>query len=256
MDNNNQVSKTVVLASENNNQGNKAVIIILIVLLILTLLITTGYYIKSNSSDSKPTLLSVVGEGKVKANPELAQFTISYVSTATSSAETLTSEKKLRQSIISLLTDSFAVLPSDIQVSYPNLSPVAISTGIAYQAVNTLNINFNKLSSLDEAIAKLYELKNLSVTNVILTTNNSRDLEDQAITQAVIDGSTRAQKMAQASGKKLGKLVSVSGQQTQAVGTLTTQAGNSPRTTTGGTTLTALGPFELTRNVSLVYELN
>ncbi len=244
MENNNQGSKAVVSTSEHSTSGNKTVII-LIFLLFLSITVSFGYLFKINNPDTKPALLSVVGEGKVKANPELAQFTISYVSTGTSSAETLASEKKLRQSIIDLLKNSFAVAPNDIQVSYPSLSPVAISSGIAYQAVNTLNINFKKLTSMDEAIAKLYELKNLSVANVILTTNNSRDLEDQAITQAVIDGSTRAQKMAQASGKKLGKLVSVTGQQTQAVGTLTTQAGNS-----------GLGQFELTRTVSLVYELN
>lgn len=229
----------------NNNKGNSGAIIVLTGLLFLTLFVFAGYYYKANIIDVKPALLSVVGEGKVKANPEFAQFTISYVSTGTSSAETLASEKKLRQSIISLLTDSFSVQQSDIQVSYPSLAPVAVSSGIVYQAVNTLNVNFKKLSSLDDAIAQLYLLKNLSVANVILTTNNSRDLEDQAISQAVTDGSTRAQKMAQASGKKLGKLVSVTGQQTQAVGTLSTQAGNS-----------GLGQFELIRTVSLVYELN
>lgn len=245
MENNIPESKTVVMAMGKKDQGSKTFAIVITILLILTLLILAGYYYKTSYSDTKPALLSVVGEGKVKANPEFAQFTISYVSTGTSSAETLASEKKLRQSIISLLTDSFSVQQSDIQVSYPNLAPVAVSTGIAYQAANTLNVNFKKLSSLDDAIAQLYLLKNLSVTNVILTTNNSRDLEDQAISQAVIDGSTRAQKMAQVSGKKLGKLVSVTGQQTQAVGTLSTQAGNS-----------GLGQFELIRTVSLVYELN
>lgn len=245
MENNIQESKTVVMAVGNKDQGSKAVVIVLTILLVLTLLITGIYYLKTNTSDTKPALLSVVGEGKVKANPEFAQLTISFVSTGTSSAETLASEKNLRQSIISLLTDSFSVQQSDIQISYPSLAPVNISTGIAYQAVNTLSVNFKKLSSLDDAIAQLYLLKNLSVTNVILTTNNSRDLEDRAISQAITDGTTRAQKMALASGKKLGKLVSVTGQQTQVVGTLSTQAGNS-----------GLGQFELTRTVSLVYELN
>lgn len=227
-------------------------------ILILTIVILVGatFYLKTTLFDSQPTLLTVVGEGKVKASPELAQFTITYLATSSLPTDALEEEKNFRQRIITLLTGLYEVGRADLQVSYPRVLTTNTTGKLTYQAGNTIDVKFKKLSSLDAAISKLYQVgnTNISVDNIVFTTSNPRDLEDQAISEAFKDGMIRAEKMARASGKRLGKLVSVAGQQTQAVGTVTTEAGK-----IGGfadTTNPALpGQIEITRNITLVYDL-
>jgi len=203
-------------------------------------------YVSQNSK--QPTLLTVAGEGKAKAKPELAQITVSYVATASSAAEALKSEKTKRDSIISLLA-SYGVTSFDIQIPYPRVVPATTASGTIYQAVNALDVKFKRLTALDEAVSKLYDLGNLTVSNIVLTTSNPRNLEDEAIRQAYQDAASRASKMAESAGKTLGKLVSMSGQQTQAVGTTTRSAATKTDETTPPEQI------EIVRTVSLVYEL-
>ena len=108
-----------------------------------------------------------------------------------------------------------------------------------------------KLSvGLEELSGKLYDIGAIAISSIVFTTNNPRDLEDQAINKALVDAQMRAQKMADASGARLGRLVSMNGQQTQAVGTITRET-NKLNDITATT-----GQIEITRTLTLVYELN
>lgn len=228
----------------------------LILALGVVLVIALGIYAKSTYLDSQ-TVLTVSGEGRAKASPELAQFTVTYATSSAAATDALNGEKNFRQKIITLLSDLYEVNQSDMQISYPSIVPSASSSGgIIYQAVNAINVNFKKLTSLDEAIGKLYQINNLSISNLIFTTNNARDLEDEAMKEAVKDGEIRAGKLAQAGGKHLGKLLSVTAQQTQAVGTVSTEAGKAQSGFPGVATAALPGQIQITRNVTLVYQLN
>ena len=231
---------------------DKKIWLIILSLLIIPLL-AGGYLFFSKNST---TILNVAGEGKAKAAPELASFTITYAGNGTSASNALSDEKVVNQQIINLLGSQYGVTQSDIQVSFPNVGVNASSSGgINYQAANNLSVNFRKISSLDEAISKLYQTNKLSISNLIFSTDNARNLEDEAIKGAVKDGEIRAEKIAQSTGKKLGKLLSVTAQQTQAVGSISVEATKTQQTT--GTTSATFSPgqIEITRTVNLVYEL-
>lgn len=219
-----------------------------LIILVLFLLGMSFYYVKTNVFD-KPTFLTVVGEGKAKTDPELAQFTLSLAATGKTSFDAMEAEKNLRQKIITLLTGLYNIEKADLQVSYPRVSVSSSGNTIYYSSVNSINVKFKRLGNFDAAIEKLYQLGNVNVSNIILTTENPRDLEDQAISKAFADGKERAEKMAQSAGKNLGRLVSVTGQQTQAVGTITREA------STEKGSEAAPGQIEITRNVTLVYEM-
>ncbi len=231
----------------------KATVITIIILLLL--LAGGGLIYQYSSSNNSSTLLTVAGEGKITAPPQVAQFTITYVANGNTANDAINSEKTMRKQLIDTLSNLYGVNPADIQESYPRVVPPSATNNtvnLLYQAVNTLNVNYKKLQTLDSAIAKLYEVggNDISVTNIVFTTQNPRDLEDQAIANAIKDGEGRALKMAATTGKTLGKLVSVTGQQTQAVGTVSTQA----NPLSNGNVSTP-GEIELTRTVTLVYEL-
>lgn len=217
-----------------------------------------GFFLKSqqDNTGSRPTQLTISGEGKAKAPPELVQFTVSFVAGGTTAEEATNNEKTMRQTIITLLTDQYGVATSDIQASYPRIVPVTgtTNTTVTYQAVNTLDVNFKNLKILDEAVNKFYKLGNLTISNVVFTTANARDLEDQANNLAYSDAKMRAEKMAQAAGKRLGKLVAVSGTQMQAVGTVSSDV-SIQKGPQGFITGTVPGQIQIIRNVTLVYEL-
>ena len=226
--------------------------LIIFLSLILAVVVGATVYLSRSGLSTNPTLLSVVGEGKVKAPPELARFTVSYGVTSPTSPGALDAEKQMRQKIIKLLSDLYGVSANDIQISYPQIIPVASASGTTYQAINILDVSFRRIPSVDDAVAKLYQTGTVRVSNVVLTTSNGRDLEDKAINQAMKDATTRAERMAKAANKRLGKLVSISGEQTKEVGTVTREAIIQKGTDTPDATS---GTIEIVRNVSLVYEL-
>lgn len=211
-----------------------------------------GYTYIQNNQITKGPLLTVVGEGKVDAAPELVSFTVTFVSSAKTTTDALSGEKTKRQDLITLLSGTYGIDTKDIQVSYPKVSPVGTTIdNLVYQTSTNMDIKLRKLSNFDNLVSKLYLRGDASISNIIFTTNNPREIEDKAITNAFEDGKARADKMALAAGKKLGKLVSVTGQQTQAVGALTTAASLAPSASASATS----GSIELTRNITLVYEL-
>lgn len=218
-----------------------------------------GYQGSSDTtSDIKPTLLTVVGEGKSEKAPEVAQFTIAYLVSGQTVSSALDAEKNMRQSIIALLIGNYAVQNADIQVAYPKVVAANTAGGVNYQVVNSLDVSFGKISLFDDAISKLYQLggKEISISNIIFTTKNPRDLENEALANAFKDAQTSAGKMAAAAGKSLSRLVSIAGSQTQAVGTLTTQANNSgTQVNPQGQTTSTPGVIKIVRNMTLVYEL-
>ena len=204
--------------------------------------------------DQKP-VITVSGEGIAKAAPDLASFTITFASSSPYATEALSSEKTLRQSIVTTLTSLYGVDPVDMQVSFPQLTPARGASGeLTYQAVNSLDVKFRMITSIDEAVAVLYKIDNLNVSNLVFTTNNARDLEDQAMKAAVADGKVRADKLAEASGKRLGRMVSLSAGQTQAVGTVATEVSKFDAQNPMAGLIP--GQIQLTRNVTLVYEVN
>lgn len=202
-----------------------------------------------NIDSGKPALLTVVGEGKVSATPEIVQFTISYSASGKTPTEAITNEKTTRQKILTLLSSVYGVDTSSVASLFPSIVQTGTSENISYSAVNSMNIDFKQLNSLDAAISQLYEIGNLSIGNIVYTTTNPRDLEDRAIANALADAQARAEKMAGSSGSSLGRLVSMTGQQTQAVGAVTTQ-NNKTGEGTG-----APGKMEIIRMVTLVYEI-
>lgn len=228
------------------------------IILISVLVAVIGTGLIFHFKNSSPTLLTVIGEGRAKSPPEMAQFTITYIVEGSVPVETLAAEKNLRQKIITLLTGIYGVEQGDLQISYPKIAATTSVTGkVRYQGANTIDVKFKKLASLDEAINKLYQTGdiNIAVSNFVFTTTNPRDLEDQAINEAMKDGMIRAEKIARASGKNLGRLVTVAGQQTQAVGTVSTDISKTQGVAASAGTTSQPGQIELTRNVSLVYEL-
>jgi len=228
--------------------------------LALFLLVVASAWLIKDAFFSQPGMVTVIGEGKVEAQPELAKFTASWIGTGSSPAEALKSEKNLRNTLIDALKN-YGVAEGDIQVAYPRVVPAASG---GYQAVNAMDVNLTSIDSLDQAVNALYGSGVYSVANIALSTRNPEDLEEQAIEKAIADAKEKAKKAAKASHKRLGRLVSLTPGSTGQVDALTSQVGSGRKENVGAMEPleeqvavqdSGLGQIEVVRRVSAVYEI-
>ena len=226
----------------------------------LALIFVLGYFFKDRLLP-QPGMITVLGEGKVQTQPQLARFTVTWLTSADNPQGVLVGEKSIYQNLINVLK-SKGVNEADINVAHGQV--VAPSTeGGKYQMVNALDAKLKKIDQLDQLVTDLYVNGAASVANITLSTDNEKELEEQAISKAIEDAKTKAQKTAKAAKKRLGRMISLTTDATGQVNALTSQAG---ATTGEGTTSfsvpaegqaasVSLGQIEVVRNVSIVYEL-
>jgi len=214
--------------------------------LVVFVLALLAWIVKTNFID-KPTLVTVVGEGRVMVEPKLVKFTMAVMNTAQTPTQALVDNNNRMASLVSLLKQ-VGVDQKDMVLSYVRVIPV---TETNYQAVNSADITLRDLSLFDELVLKLYNQGAQSISNIVFTVDNSRDLEKQAVAKAVTDAQARAQEMAKASNKELGRVVSMATSETGEAGALSGQAANNQ----GGTSASSPSQIEIVRQASLVMEL-
>ncbi len=204
-------------------------------------------FIKANYLD-QPTLITVVGEGKIDIKPQMVMFTANLVNSAKTSSAAVSNNTKLVSYVISLVK-SLGVEDKDIIVSYVQIVPTTNILGqTEYQAVNTIDITLKDLSRFDSLVQSLYNTGTYSITNIVFTTENSRDVEKQAVAKAVDDANLRANEIAKSLNKSVARIVSLTPVEigaSGATGGKTSQgsAGQSP------------SQIEIVRQAQVVFEL-
>lgn len=226
----------------------------------LVLALVIGWFFKDRIFP-KPGTITVIGEGKVQAKPELVSFTVSWITQGGSAQEAISNEKSLFNHLVNLLKNN-GVKESDIQVAHARVVPPGGDQSV-FQAVNALDAKLNKINSFDQLTSSLYANGAVSVANVVLSTNNQEELEGEAITLAIQDAKGKAEQTAKASGKRLGSLVSLTSGATGEASAATTKmagdAGLTDLSVPAGTESEQAAPageqIEIVKRVSVVYQL-
>ena len=226
----------------------KTISIIVFTVLILIL----GYFAKDRLF-TKPGVMTVIGEGKVQAQPETARLTVSWVGQGNNPSAALANEKNLLNNLINILK-TYGVNEKDIQVAYARVIPPITANANYYQAVNTMDLTLNNIEKLDKVVSTLYSNGARSVANIVLSTSNPKELEEKAISQAIKDAQERAKRTAKISKKRLGKLLSLTTETTGQAGAMISQVA-SERGFSMGKEEAMPGKIEIIRRVSVVYEL-
>lgn len=219
-------------------------------LLLAVLIVFGGLWFKISYLD-KPTLITVTGEGSVKVKPTVAKFTVTVANLESSSALALADNVRLTKDLMNLAKTAGAK-DNDIVVSYARVVPVAASGGkTQWQASNAISVTLRNLSTFDNLVASLYATGATSVGNIVFTTENSGELEKQAIEQAVQDANTRAKELAKSLGKRVGRMTSVATGEVGEAGALAGQAQTAKAT---GEVISSPSQIEITRQASIVFE--
>ncbi|MBI5465046.1 SIMPL domain-containing protein [Candidatus Gottesmanbacteria bacterium] len=230
---------------------NLKVKIIGLILGILVLFVG-GWFVKTNYID-RPTLITVIGEGKVRATPETVKFTVTLANTAANATTAVSEIYRFVKEVFSLLKGS-GVEEKDIIVSYVRVIPPTAALGQTnYQAINAIDVTLRNLASFDNLVNALYFLGAQSVSNIVFTTQDSKTLEKEAVAKAIEDAQGRVKEIAKASGKRVGRMVSI---QTVEVGEAGALSGEAPRETGfGGQVSASPSQIEIVRQASIVFEL-
>jgi len=217
----------------------------------LLLFIFFGFLVKVNYLD-RPTLITVVGEGKVKVTPTMVKFTITISNLSPSATQAINENNNIVKNLVNILKNN-GVLENDIDLAYVRIIPPQTSLGqTSFQAVNSANITLKNISKFDSLVFLLYGNGAQSVSNILFTTENSKDLEKEAVAQAINEAKTRAEELAKAAGKSLGRMVSIATVEVGEAGALSGEAG---KPDFGGVTTSSPSQIEITRQASIVFEL-
>lgn len=159
--------------------------------------------------------LSVSGEGKSTAAPDMAEITVGVSVQAPSASEAMAQNATRQQAVIDQIKAE-GIEERDIQTTGLDLSPVQdysqegkppVVTG--YQARNTVTIRVRDLSGLGSLLDKLVTSGANEINGISFTRENMTEAEDAARTDAIASAAHRAEVMARAAGMTLGPIIAI-----------------------------------------------
>ena len=207
---------------ENNSFVPKWVAVglgVLLMLFVLLLIVQKGSDLKTSFANKKPAnTISVSGEGKVTAVPNLATVTVGVMT----QANTATDAKNQNNDKINKVTafiKSQGIDAKDIKTENYNLNPSYDYTKgtpaiTGYQITQNVSV---KVHNVDKSADTLNKIMDGVVNNganqvygVNLTLENPSDLQQQARNAAIENAKQKAQELAKTAGLTLGKVISIS----------------------------------------------
>lgn len=224
------------------------------VLLILGLVILFlfGYLFKRGVID-QPGLVTVVGEGRVTVKPEMVKFTLGVQTISPSATQAVADNNRLVASLVDVLK-GVSVAEQDIDLAYVRVISPQIELGqTSFTAVNSAQVTLRNINQFDSLVVQLYAQGATSITDILFTTDNSRELEKEAVALAIRDAKARGKELAQASGKWLGRMISLTTAEAGEAGALSGQT--SAPTGFTGSVVSSPSQIEIVRTASLVFEL-
>ena len=161
------------------------------------------------------TRLDVVATGEVNRVPDLAIISAGVVTRAASATQAISQNAQQMQRVIAALRRA-GVAERDIQTSSISLNPEyryvenqpPVLTG--YQASNQVSIRFRDIAESGKILDALVAQGANQINGPMLTIDKPDAALDEARRDAIVKARARAQLYAQAIGKQVGRILSIS----------------------------------------------
>ncbi|MFA4819158.1 MAG: SIMPL domain-containing protein [Patescibacteria group bacterium] len=160
--------------------------------------------------------ISISGQGKVTAIPDIGVVALSVESRGKTVAEIQADNTKKMNDIVAYLK-SLDIEKKDIRTSQYNLSPIYIyeqNTGKqkldGYQLTQTVEIKIRDLNKVGDALSGATDRGANQVGQLNFTIDDPEKLQAEARLKAIADARAKAEVLAKAAGIKLGKVRSFS----------------------------------------------
>lgn len=161
------------------------------------------------------TRLDVVATGEVNRVPDLAIISAGVVTRAQTASQAISQNAQQMQRVVAALRRA-GVAERDIQTSSINLNPEyryvenqpPVLTG--YQASNQVNVRFRNIGESGEILDALVAQGANQINGPTLTIDKPEAALDEARRAAIDVARQRAQLYAQATGKRVGRILAIS----------------------------------------------
>ncbi len=215
----------------NNNKITELLpVIVISVALVLSAFIfkSTGIYIKSLSgaevNGRVSDTISVSGDGKVTARPDMVELTVSISSLANTSQQSLDKTNQKVSQITQVLKDNnlpdtdYQTTGLNIYTEYDYSSEYRRIIG--QRSTQSLDIKIKKIDNKATKAAKIIDelsaIDNIQINNITFNIDDKTELFTQARELAFNKAKQKASELAKLAGVKLGKPVSISDSTTEA----------------------------------------
>lgn len=174
----------------------------------LIIVLVLGLYLVKSEWWDKGTLVTVLGEGKVKIKTQKVNFNVGITNLSTSSAQAKTGND-LKVKTLKDLAGKFGI--KDITLGNYKLATVSASLGKeVFQGVNNATITLSDASKYDSLLAQLKGANFQNITDIKYVSASSDMDQKQALQQAIKDGKSKAEKIKKQLGRLfVGRLTSV-----------------------------------------------
>jgi len=179
---------------------------------------------KALKAEELPRTISVSGQGKAGTPPDMATIRTGVVTQAATAREALTANNRAMEKVMSVLKQR-NIAGKDIQTSGFSVYPEYRQTGsrggprkneiTGYRVTNNVSVKVRNLPRLGEILDGLVQAGSNQLSGVSFRLSDPRAITNVARKNAIDDARARAELYAQATGVKVGKVISISEQSIQ-----------------------------------------
>ena len=219
------------------------------------------FVVAAAPQDKTPTI-TVVGEGVVRARPDMAVVSIGVVTEAPRAADALSQNSRAMSDTIATAKEG-GIAPRDIetdhislnpQYSYPKPGAREVRTLTGYEASNGVTIRVRAFDKLGELLDRLVSSGANRIRGIALTLADPEPLQDGARAEAMKNARRKAELLADAAGVRIVRLFSATEQYTQPPRPMMRMAASAPAAERAAVPVEA-GEQEIHARVSAVFEI-
>lgn len=198
-----------------------------------------------------PTQISVTGVGKLKLTPSKVSMIITRTNSSPIPSDAI---QKGVEGLNALIKETKAVVgqEAEIQKSFYTISQnsgqqvigsqlVSVSN---YQVSNGFKVTFNQVAKVNDLVKALYASGATSISNITFLPEDEDAVEKEARKLAIKNAREEGRKIASSMGRILGRITTLADDQAEASSTISSGEGS-----------VGSGEMDITKSVSVVYEL-
>lgn len=213
---------------------------------VIVVCIVLTYYTQAivRTSMFPSSSLTIVGVGKLDVVPEKATFIVTRVNEGRDPVSAINEGEAGIQSLINT-TRSIAGGSVEIKKSFYQIA----QNGSLYQVANAISVSTNEIEKVNELVKSLYRDGATTLSPASFTTADENKTIQQARELAVKDAKRQAEQIAKASGKRVGKILTVADDNAGASSVIGSDKGQNTQQTF------ALNDIQVTKRMQVVFEL-
>lgn len=184
---------------------------ILVTLAIAVALLAGGADAATHAGTSSTSTVTVTGNGTVTAVPDQASFSFTVQTKATTAAAALSRNGTDTRAVISAV-EAAGVPEANIQTQQVSLDPVLSNDGtsiVAYTAADTITVTKLAIAKAGSIVDAAVGAGATDVSGPSLELSSQDALYNAALKNAVANAKSKAQALADATGRNLGEVVSI-----------------------------------------------